>query len=129
MGICGTFGASGIFIAGRVGSNFAVADVVALNARYALARFSGKGVLCTFPDYAYRLFFVVVSFVTLLSMVARAVFAHYSKPSIRQAFSGLMISFSGLSALTYFQRHAFGRGVLLLTIGIGIITDIALPHR
>lgn len=101
---------------------FAVADVVALNTAMLIGSFLWKGRVYAFPDYAYPTVFVVISLVTLLSMVAAGEYSPYSKPSIRRAFSGLMISFFGLSALTYFFKdYAFSRGVLLLTIGIGIV--------
>jgi FlaA1/EpsC-like NDP-sugar epimerase len=81
-----------------------------------------KGRFFAFPEYAYPTVFVVISLVTLLSMIAAGEYSPYSKPSIRRAFSGLMISFFALSALTYFfKSYAFSRGVLLLTIGIGIV--------
>ncbi len=101
---------------------FALADMLALNAAMLIGSFIWKGRVYAFPDYAYPTVFVVVSLVVLLSMIAGGEYSPYSKPSIRRAFSGLMISFFGLSALTYFfKSYAFSRGVLLLTIGIGIV--------
>lgn len=101
---------------------FALADMLALNAAMLIGSFLWKGRVYAFPDYAYPTVFMVVSLVVLLSMIAGGEYSPYSKPSIRRAFSGLMISFFGLSALTYFfKSYAFSRGVLLLTIGIGIV--------
>ena len=102
-------------------AGFALADVVSLNAAMLLGTYLWKGRVFAFPDYAYPTVFFVVSAVTLLSMIAAGEYSPYAKPSIRRAFSGLMIAFFGLSALTYFFKdYAFSRGVLLLTIGIGI---------
>jgi lipopolysaccharide/colanic/teichoic acid biosynthesis glycosyltransferase len=102
-------------------AGFALADVLSLNAAMLLGAYLWKGRVFAFPDYAYPTVFFVVSAVTLLSMIVAGEYSPYAKPSIRRAFSGLMIAFFGLSALTYFFKdYAFSRGVLLLTIGIGI---------
>ncbi len=106
----------------RLEAGFALGDMLALNAAMLLGSLLWKGRFYGFPDYAYPTVFFGVSLVTLLSMVAAGEYSPYSKPSIRRAFSGLMISFFALSALTYFFKdYAFSRGVLLLTIGIGIV--------
>jgi GT2 family glycosyltransferase len=103
-------------------AGFAVSDVLSLNLAMLVGTYVWKGRFFAFPEYAYPTVFVVISLVTLLSMIAAGEYSPYSKPSIRRAFSGLMISFFALSALTYFfKSYAFSRGVLLLTIGIGIV--------
>jgi O-antigen biosynthesis protein len=103
-------------------AGFALSDVLSLNAAMLVGTSLWKGRFFAFPNYAYPTVFVVISLVTLLSMIAAGEYSPYSKPSIRRAFSGLMISFFALSALTYFfKSYAFSRGILLLTIGIGIV--------
>jgi hypothetical protein len=99
---------------------FALTDVASLNAAMLLGAYLWKGRIFAFPDYAYPTVFVVISLVTLLAMIAAGEYSPYSKASIRRAFSGLMMAFFALSALTYFFKdYAFSRGVLLLTIGLG----------
>ncbi|MCS6808103.1 MAG: glycosyltransferase [Bacteroidota bacterium] len=101
---------------------FAVADVVIMNGALLLGTFLWKGRIWGFPSYAYPTVFIALSVVTLLSMIAAGEYSPYAKPAVRRAWSGLMISFFILSALTYFFKdYAFSRGVLLLTIGIGMI--------
>jgi hypothetical protein len=44
-----------------------------------------------------------------------------SRPSVRRAFAGFMIAFFALTTLTYFvRRYAFSRGVLLMTVSLGV---------
>ena len=101
---------------------FALADMLALNAALLIGSFLWKARFFAFPDYAYPTVFIGVSLVTLLAMIAAGEYSPYTKPSLRRSFSGLMMSFFALSALTYFfKSYAFSRGVLLLTIGIGIV--------
>lgn len=101
---------------------FAIVDVSSLNAALLIGTYLWKGRILAFPDYAYPTVFIAVSVVTLVSMIAAGEYSPYAKASFRRAFTGLMIAFFGLSALTYFfKSYAFSRGVLLLTIGIGII--------
>ncbi len=103
-------------------AGFALADMAAMNLAMLIGTFLWKGRIFAFPDYAYPTVFIVISLVTLLSMIVAGEYSPYSKPAIRRAFSGLMMSFFALSALTYFfKSYAFSRGVLLLTIGIGIV--------
>jgi GT2 family glycosyltransferase len=100
---------------------FAFADILAMNAAMLIGSALWKGRVFAFPNYAYPTVFIALSAVTLFSMIAAGEYSPYAKPSVRRAFSGLMISFFLLSALTYFFKdYAFSRGVLLLTIGIGI---------
>lgn len=103
-------------------AGFALADMLAMNVAMLIGAFLWKGRIFAFPDYAYPTVFIVISLITVLSMIAAGEYSPYSKPTIRRAFSGLMMSFFALSALTYFfKSYAFSRGVLLLTIGIGIV--------
>jgi GT2 family glycosyltransferase len=110
----------------RLEVGFALADVCLLNAAMLVASYVWKGRVWVFPSYAYPTVFVVLSLITLAMMTAAGEYSPYSKPSVRRTFSGMMMSFFVLSALTYFFRdYAFSRTVLLLTIGLGICLTAA----
>ncbi len=104
---------------------FALVDILAVNAAMLLGAYLWKGRIFAFPSYAYPTVFVVVSCVSLLAMISAGEYSPYAKPSLRRAVSGFMLAFFGLSALTYFFKdYAFSRGVLLLTIGLGMVMSL-----
>lgn len=74
-----------------------------------------------FPDYAYPLVFIVLSLVQFFSFFAVGEYFE-GEHSVRKVFFGYMTAFFILIGLTYFfKEYAFSRGVLLVTIGIGIL--------
>jgi len=74
-----------------------------------------------FPDYAYPLVFIVLSIVHFISFFSVGEYFE-GEHSIRKVFFGYLVTFFVLMGFTYFfKEYAFSRGVLLLTIGIGIL--------
>lgn len=74
-----------------------------------------------FPDYAYPLVFIVLSIVQFFSFFAVGEYFE-GEHSVRKVFFGYLVAFFILIGFTYFfKEYAFSRGVLLLTIGIGIL--------
>ena len=74
-----------------------------------------------FPEYAYPLVFYVITIVQFLSLFMVGEYFE-GEHSIRKVFFGYLITFFVLMGLTYFfKEFAFSRGVLLLTIGLGIL--------
>ncbi len=74
-----------------------------------------------FPEQAYPLVFIVLTIVLCLSQFFSGAYFE-GKSYIRKTILGYAISFFVLSSLTYFfNEYAFSRGVLLLTIAIGVI--------
>lgn len=96
-------------------------DLLVINLSLLVAtkiRFEG---FLNFPDYAYPTVFIAISLVLLISMVAVGEYFE-GRESIRKAFPGLLVAFFILSSLTYFFKDfAFSRGVVLMTIGFGLI--------
>ncbi len=74
-----------------------------------------------FPGYAYPLVFYIITIVQFLSLFIVGEYFE-GQHSIRKVFFGYLITFFILMGLTYFfKEFAFSRGVLLLTIGLGIL--------
>jgi GT2 family glycosyltransferase len=74
-----------------------------------------------FPPYAYPTVFIALSVVIFFTMLIIGEYFE-SRPNVRRAFFGYMISFFFLSSLTYFfKEYAFSRGILLMTIGFSIV--------
>lgn len=94
------------------------ADMVAINLALMLATWVRFDSVVGFPAYAYPTVFVVVTVVSLVSLVAVGEYVEY-RPSVRRAWTGMMVAFFLLTPLTYFFKdYAFSRGVLLATIGV-----------
>ncbi|MCX7735126.1 MAG: glycosyltransferase [Candidatus Kapabacteria bacterium] len=102
-----------------------ILDLIAINISLMVATKIRFGEFLNFPDYAYPTVFIVISLVLFLSMVLVGEYFE-SKPTIRRAVFGLMITFFFVSSLTYFfKEYAFSRGVLLMTIGFSVIMSVA----
>lgn len=71
-----------------------------------------------FPDYAYPIVPIMITFISTLSLVAVGEYVEY-RPTIRRSAVGLLMTFFILSSLTYFFKDfGFSRGVLLMTMGL-----------
>lgn len=71
-----------------------------------------------FPDYAYPIVPIMITFISTLSLVAVGEYVEY-RPTIRRSAVGLLTTFFVLSSLTYFFKDfGFSRGVLLMTMGL-----------
>ncbi len=100
-------------------------DLLAINLSLMLATKIRFGEFLNFPDYAYPTVFIVISIVLFVSMLLVGEYFE-SKPTIRRAIFGLMITFFFLSSLTYFfKEYAFSRGVLLMTIGFSVMSSVS----
>lgn len=96
-------------------------DLLCVNAALLISTRIRMGEFLGFPPIAYPTVFIAVSLVVVLSMFLSGEYFSRREPSVRGAFTALMISFFVLSSLTYFfQTYAFSRGVLLMTIGASI---------
>ncbi len=97
-------------------------DIVCVNIALLLSTQLRMGEFFGFPSIAYPTVQIVVSVVVVLAMLFTGEYLSRTVPSIRRAFSALMISFFILSSMTYFFRdYAFSRGVLLMTIGFSLV--------
>lgn len=95
-------------------------DSIFVSINLLLATYIIRGDAFYFPSYAYPTVFIVIPMVILFSFFITGEYFE-DKPSQIKAFTGLMISFFVLTFLTYFfKSFAFGRGILLLTIGFSI---------
>lgn len=100
-----------------------ILDLLAINSSLMLATKIRFGEFLNFPDYAYPTVFIVISVVLFISMLFVGEYFE-TKPTIRRAVFGLMITFFFLSSLTYFfKEYAFSRGVLLMTIGFSVVSS------
>jgi len=100
---------------------FIVIDAISINACLLLATKLNKGNYFHFPDYAYPLVFFVLTLVNFLSFFFVGEYFE-DKPKVGKSSIGLLGSFFVLTILTYFFKdYAFGRGILLLTIGIAML--------
>lgn len=98
-----------------------IADIIFINLSLLLATMIRFGDFFNFPDYAYPTVFITLSAVVFSSMIAVGAYFE-SNFTIRKSFIALMMSFFFLSSLTYFfKEYAFSRGVLLMTIGFGVM--------
>jgi GT2 family glycosyltransferase/lipopolysaccharide/colanic/teichoic acid biosynthesis glycosyltransferase len=98
------------------------ADILSVCGAMMIAQYIWRSKWFAFPDYAYPTVFIVVPLVLLMCMLMAGEYSMAQKPSVRRAFSGLMLSFFALSSLTYFfKSFAFSRGVVLMTIAISIV--------
>lgn len=96
-------------------------DILSVNAALLVSTKIRMGEFLGFPAAAYPTVFIAVSLVVALSMLLTGEYFSRREPSIRGAFTALMISFFVLSSFTYFfKAYAFSRGVLLMTIGFSI---------
>jgi GT2 family glycosyltransferase len=101
-----------------------ILDLLAINMSLMLATKIRFGEFLNFPDYAYPTVFIVISIVLFISMLFVGEYFE-TKPTIRRAVFGLMITFFFLSSLTYFfKEYAFSRGVLLMTIGFSVVSSV-----
>lgn len=100
---------------------FIILDIISINLCLLLATKINKGNYFHFPDYAYPLVFYVISIVNFLSFFFVGEYFEDS-PKVNKSSIGLLGSFFILTILTYFFKdYAFGRGILLLTIGIALL--------
>lgn len=98
-----------------------IADIVIVNIALLLATPVRFNSFLGFPDYAYPLVFIVLSIVQFSSFFAVGEYFE-GEHSIRKVFFGYLVAFFILIGFTYFfKEYAFSRGVLMLTIGIGIL--------
>ena len=98
-----------------------IGDILIINLALILATPVRFNDFFGFPDYAYPLVFIVLSLVHFLSFFSIGEYFE-GEHSIRKVFFGYLITFFVLMGFTYFfKEYAFSRGVLLLTIGIGIL--------
>lgn len=80
-----------------------------------------------FPDFAYPTAIVAVSLITSVSMFFSGEYVPRRTNALLKTVFGYLTAFFILSALTYFFKDwAFSRGVLLLTIGLGIIGSVVV---
>ncbi len=97
-------------------------DTISVCTALMIAQYIWKHAWFAFPEYAYPTVFIVAPMVSTLSLLMAGEYSSAQPPSVRRAFSGLMICFFVLSSLTYFfKSFAFSRGVVLMTIGISVI--------
>ncbi|ROL60836.1 glycosyltransferase [Bacteroidetes/Chlorobi group bacterium ChocPot_Mid] len=93
-------------------------DLLIINSALMVSTWFRFGGIFNFPDYAYPTVFIALSIITFFSMVIVGEYFE-TKPTIRKALFGLLVSFFILSSLTYyFKDFAFSRGVILMTIAI-----------
>lgn len=97
-----------------------IGDIIIVNAALLLATPVRFNDFLGFPDYAYPLVFIVLSIVQFVSFFAVGEYFE-GEHSVRKVFFGYLVAFFILIGFTYFfKEFAFSRGVLLLTIGIGM---------
>lgn len=100
---------------------FILVDILGVNVFLLLSTYLRFDNFFNFPSYAYPKVFFIISAVVLTAMISIGEYFEKSK-SIKQVFSGYLLSFFFLSSLTYyFKEYAFSRGVLLMTIFFSII--------
>lgn len=98
-----------------------IGDIIIVNVALLLATPVRFNDFLGFPDYAYPLVFIVLSIVQFVSFFAVGEYFE-GEHSVRKVFFGYLVAFFILIGFTYFfKEFAFSRGVLLLTIGIGIL--------
>lgn len=101
-------------------------DLVIINLSLLISTKIRFGEYFRFPDYAYPTVFIVISIVQFAMMTLAGEYFE-SRHTVRKSFIALIMSFFFLSSLTYFfNEYAFSRGVLLMTIGFGIILTSAV---
>lgn len=97
------------------------ADILIVNASLLVATKIRMGEFLAFPDFAYPMVFIVC---TLLLPTMYLFMGVYDKktPSFTSTLTSYLMMFFFLSSLTYFfKEYAFSRGIMLMTIGGGIV--------
>ncbi|MBE0558056.1 MAG: hypothetical protein IH628_12560, partial [Proteobacteria bacterium] len=99
----------------------AVFDVLLLNAGLLAAEYFWKGVLFSYPTYAYPIVFIVPAFIVVTSLYAAGVYTD-RKMSVSRTVIGVTVSYIVIAALVaFFKDYAFSRMVIVLSGGISLI--------
>jgi len=96
-------------------------DILVVNFSLLIATKIRMGAYFAFPDFAYPTVFIVF---TLLLPTMYLFVGEYDKktPSFTTTLTSYVMMFFFLSSLTYFfNEYAFSRGIMLMTIGGGIV--------
>jgi O-antigen biosynthesis protein len=102
----------------------AVFDIVLLNVGLLAAEYSWKGVLFSYPAYAYPIVFIVPALIVVTSLYAAGVYTD-RKMSVSRTVIGVSVSYILIAALVaFFKDYAFSRMVIVLS---GAISLIVLP--
>jgi GT2 family glycosyltransferase len=98
-----------------------VLDILLVNSSLLLATKIRMGEFLAFPDFAYPTVFI--AFTILLPTIYLFVGVYDKKtPSFTTTMTSYLMLFFFLSSLTYFfKEYAFSRGIMLMTIGGGIV--------
>jgi len=96
-------------------------DVFIVNIGLVVGSYIKFNTLFGFPNYAYPLVFIVVSFVLIVSMIMSGEYFE-NRHTLAKSSYGVLIHFFIISALTYFFKdYAFSRGAILVMTGIALI--------
>lgn len=102
----------------------AVLDVLLLNAGLLAAEFLWKGVLFSYPAYAYPIVFIIPALIVVTSLYAAGVYTD-RKMSVSRTVIGVSVSYILIAALVaFFKEYAFSRMVIVLS---GVFSVIVLP--
>jgi GT2 family glycosyltransferase/lipopolysaccharide/colanic/teichoic acid biosynthesis glycosyltransferase len=102
----------------------AVFDVFLINASLLVAEFLWKGVLFSYPAYAYPIVFIVPAFIVVTSLYAAGVYTD-RKMSVSRTVIGVAVSYILIAAMVaFFKEYAFSRMVIVLS---GMFSLVVLP--
>ncbi|MCS7301844.1 MAG: glycosyltransferase [Candidatus Kapabacteria bacterium] len=105
----------------RKGVLLLAADLVIVNAMLLIATTIRFGEPFAFQSYAYPTVFIVLSAVVAVCMIAVGEYFEFVY-RVRNVVVGYMAAFFILSSLTYYwKEYAFSRGIVLMTIGLGMV--------